>query len=96
MLAEVPKWMRPFVNHRNNKLEFTYPIRMYSNRIWFSPARAILDYNRRDCVNWYPDWLNGRGTKVRPFFGHVVILEEGCMIDFAWWKHLEKYDPKDL
>ena len=46
----------------------------------------------KDCVNCFPDWNNGRGSKVRPFFGRVIILDEGALISWKWWKNMKKYE----
>lgn len=59
--------------------------------LWFLPLRLILDYNRSDCVWYIPDYWGGKGTKVRTFFGLTVIVEEGAMFSYFWWKHLHNW-----
>lgn len=83
---------RGFVHSHRDYARRVPPIVWYGGirYLWFLPARLIREYNWQDCEHYYPDWQNGRGTKVRPFLGYVFIINEGEAMTLAWWKYLER------
>lgn len=93
MRVNIPKWMDRFVNPQTNSVEFLYPFWVVVANVWYYIPRKILDYNIRDCEFLYPDWNHGYGTKVRQFFGFVLIRSQGEMLDWRWWRHLEWAQP---
>lgn len=80
---------RFFFDPRTKSHEFLQALRY----LWILPAIWIREYNLRNCTCCIPDWAGGRGTKVRPFLGCVLIVEEGGVMNLMWWKHLHRYQP---
>lgn len=72
--------------------ELLYPFKQVFYKLWFWPAKYIQNYNRKDCENFYPDYIYGKGTKVKPILGYVLRVPEGDVIRFNWWSYLEKYE----
>lgn len=75
-----------FYNYMTKKYDFTIPFK----RLWFMPPYWIRKYNMKDCEFYYPDWQDGNGTKVKAFFGHVLIKPKGEEMSYDWWKYLRK------
>lgn len=86
-----------FLEHRTQRHSIQWRVKWVAAMAWFLPARKIFNYNMRDVVDMYPDWVGingvGMGEKVRPFLGYVFLCTGGEKVRFAWWKHLVRYNP---
>lgn len=80
-----------FLHLPSNTHRFNQPFRQLFYTIWFFPIRWISQYNEKNCVNFYPDYMGGLGTKIKPFFGFTVVVPEGERMSLNWWRYLKKY-----
>lgn len=93
-------WYVPTVIHYQDMsvhLGFISYSKSLVNYLWFLFPYWLIMYQQKDCINYIPDYYSltkgpGMGTKVSPFLGFVLIVKEGDVMNWMWWKHLKKYE----
>lgn len=66
------------------------PLKILFFNVWFFIPKRIKRYNMAKCENYYPDYDNMRGTKVRPFLSYVFLPDEGELMRINWWKNIKR------
>lgn len=93
-------YLKPFVHfiYKSKSIEiaFTVPFVLAGNWLWYFIPRWLQDRQMKDCINYYPDFCHkergyAMGSKVKPFLGYVLVVEEGAVTHYKWWQYLKKY-----
>lgn len=98
---KVPWYLVPFT-----RIEFetstayvgvSVPFVWLAETVWYAFPKWLYERQMSKCVMFIPDYVNptdGRpatGALVKPFLGFVIRHIEVGIIDWKWWKYIEKY-----
>ena len=93
-------YLKPFVRfiYKSKQVEigFTVPFVLFGNWLWYFIPRWLSDRQTKDCKDYIPDYFHkergsAMGSKVKPFLGYVMVVDEGAVTNYNWWRYLKKY-----
>ena len=99
-LSKAPWYLKPFMlfkfKDRSLEIGFTLPFREFGIWLWWLFPKWLHERQLKECINLIPDYYHkergsAMGDKVKPFFGWVIIIDEGAMPNWKWWQCLKKY-----
>lgn len=98
--VNIPWYLRWLTVYSYNTGELTigiFPVVKAGVRhAWYWFPDWLHHYQMRKCETYFPDYvaignIEATGNKVTPFLGYVIRTKQGEIVQWNWWKYIEKY-----